>query len=404
MNLYIDIAISMVLIFLVFSVIVYVIQELVAVNGQYRGKMLWRAMAQLLDNAEFKDKRAIGKDGQKSPDKPTPLTNLFFDHAQIKTLQRDNETAPPYIPAENVAIALVDLVAQSAPEKSGNLLNDFASGLTTLAGSFDTAIIGFLPPTPKPGSAPTTPKPASAPAPPIVAVLQSVAQISTSIDDLRKNIEKWYNEYMNRVTGWYQAHTVLTIRLIAIAITLGFNLNAIRLVKDISNDSVLRTNLVGISERVTDHPDVINDLYNRRFEKEADSIRNAYKPAIDSEKDKVVQARLSVERDSVVTKAATKYTDLRIASIRTLTDMLSAVHLPIGWHSNPFTTCWNKFMALFDKPTRSPAFVEILLALLGWLITAGCLSMGAPFWFNLLIQLVNVRRTGIKPNGAKKNK
>jgi hypothetical protein len=44
----------------------------------------------------------------------------------------------------------------------------------------------------------------------------------------------------------------------------------------------------------------------------------------------------------------------------------------------------------------------VLLLLLGWLITAGCLSMGAPFWFNLLVQLVNVRRSGVKPKEEKK--
>ncbi len=46
----------------------------------------------------------------------------------------------------------------------------------------------------------------------------------------------------------------------------------------------------------------------------------------------------------------------------------------------------------------------VLLAILGWGVTAGCLSMGAPFWFNLLVQLVNVRRTGVKPDDNKKEK
>ncbi len=58
MNLYNDVAISLVLVFLVFSIIVYVVQELVAVNFQYRGKMLWRAIAQLLDDAVFMAGRA----------------------------------------------------------------------------------------------------------------------------------------------------------------------------------------------------------------------------------------------------------------------------------------------------------------------------------------------------------
>ena len=40
---------------------------------------------------------------------------------------------------------------------------------------------------------------------------------------------------------------------------------------------------------------------------------------------------------------------------------------------------------------------NVLLRLLGWLITAIALSFGAPFWFETLNKLVNIRKTGIKP-------
>jgi hypothetical protein len=46
----------------------------------------------------------------------------------------------------------------------------------------------------------------------------------------------------------------------------------------------------------------------------------------------------------------------------------------------------------------SSKFTNILLLILGWLIGAGCISMGAPFWFDILGKLVNVRRSGVKPD------
>jgi hypothetical protein len=397
MNLYIDVAISLVLVFLVFSIIVYVVQELVAVNLQYRGKMLWRALAQLLDNAVFKGKRSIGREGMANPGAETPLTDLFFNHPQIKALQRDDKTPTSYIPAENVGIALVDLVAQNANPRTGNLLNDFGSGLRVLEGKFAPIVKGFLPGVGVGAKVPNQ-------APPIVAVLQSITQISTSVDDLQKNIEKWYNEYMQRVTGWYQAHTVFTIRIIAVVVTLAFNLNCIRLVKNISTDSVLRSNLVGISERIADRPETITGLINQQFKKTADSIQKAHQPAIDSAKDPAVRSSLSNQRDSVVAAAVGTYTGKQIQSIRDLTDTLSTAHLAIGWRSNPVITCWKKLMAALGGERWQTSWAEILLALLGWAVTAGCLSMGAPFWFNLLIQLVNVRRTGVKPDDNKKKK
>jgi hypothetical protein len=389
MNLYIDVAISLVLVFLVFSIIVYIVQELVAVNFQYRGKMLWRAIAQLLDNAIFKDKLSIGKEGLKIPGTATPLTDVFFSHPQIKALQRDDNTQASYIPAENVGIALVDLVARNANAPSGDLFNDFNNGLQVLAKQFAPVVKPFLPNPPGGGAVA-----GKQPAPPIVDVLQSITKVSASIDDLRKNIEKWYNEYMKRVTGWYQTHTVWTVRIIAVVVTLAFNLNCIRLVEDISKNSVLRSNLVGISERIADHPATITDLYNKQFNQVADSINKVYQKGIDTVKEPA-KTNLSNKRDSVVAVAAGIYTDKRVGSIHNLTDTLSDAHLAIGWQSDPLN---------IGKKAGLDWLGAVLLAILGWGVTAGCLSMGAPFWFNLLVQLVNVRRTGVKPDDNKKKK
>jgi hypothetical protein len=40
----------------------------------------------------------------------------------------------------------------------------------------------------------------------------------------------------------------------------------------------------------------------------------------------------------------------------------------------------------------------------GWLITAAALSLGAPFWFDLLNKLVNLRQTGLPPNADSKSR
>ena len=38
--------------------------------------------------------------------------------------------------------------------------------------------------------------------------------------------------------------------------------------------------------------------------------------------------------------------------------------------------------------------MKLFLSILGWLITALAISLGAPFWFDLLTKLVNIRGTG----------
>ncbi len=46
---------------------------------------------------------------------------------------------------------------------------------------------------------------------------------------------------------------------------------------------------------------------------------------------------------------------------------------------------------------RSGLFEVIQSHWLGWLITAAAVSLGAPFWFDLLNKLVNLRAAGKKP-------
>jgi hypothetical protein len=40
---------------------------------------------------------------------------------------------------------------------------------------------------------------------------------------------------------------------------------------------------------------------------------------------------------------------------------------------------------------------DVVLKLLGWTVTALAVSLGAPFWFDLLRKLVNIRSSGNKP-------
>src|ERR1700737_611252 len=130
MNTYLDTIISLVLIFTLFSVVPYVIQELIAVNLKYRGKMLWKSLAQLLDGFVLSGSSSLSK--PLPTQRITPQTDLLFGHPQIKSLQKDLQTLPSYIPAANFALAIMDIIANKAPSISNNLFNDFKSAITKL--------------------------------------------------------------------------------------------------------------------------------------------------------------------------------------------------------------------------------------------------------------------------------
>jgi hypothetical protein len=316
MNTYLDTALSIILIILIFSVITYVIQELIAVNLQSRGKMLYLAIGKLLDAS-----------GQQKK-----LADTFFSHAEIASLQKNPKRFPSYIPATNFALAIMDMVAAKSPvARTNNYFEDVRSGLLTFSSTDGN----------------------------LFAVLKNLADTSSDIKDLQHKLELWFNNYMDRVSGWYQANTVKTVRVIAVVVTISFNLNIIQMTREIAGNSALRANMAGMAQGIAAHPESVTNLF-----KIPDSAS---------------------KKELLTDEAIKKYNSDRIAAIKNLSTELSATSLPLGW--------------------KDPPEAIGLLTVLGWLITAGCISMGAPFWFNLLIQLVNLRRAGIKPadGSGKKN-
>ncbi len=362
MNAVLETGISLVLIFFIFSIVTYVIQELIAVNLKYRSKMLWKSMAQLFDGKEMAGRMKIvrGLDTNNAPN-----TNAFYDHAEIETLHQNLNRRPSYIPAANFALALMDIVASRVPAdvKQNDLFKDVKTGLQSYVNSDGK----------------------------IFEVLKNLLETSSDIQELQKKIENWFNSYMHRVTGWYESHTVVSVRLIALAVTLIFNINVIGLAKTIYKNGQLRSNLVALADNVVDHPETVTKYYSKTFDQQNASLISSYDQQI-AAADSVNKFKLEKEKADTLNKLAAQFTRLQQNAIDTLTGKLKSAGLPLGWAHSPFCgTAWQ------NAEGKNYTFYEILLILLGWAIGACCISMGAPFWFDMLNKLVNVRRTGVKP-------
>jgi len=64
-------------------------------------------------------------------------------------------------------------------------------------------------------------------------------------------------------------------------------------------------------------------------------------------------------------------------------EALNSLPLPLGWNGRDLPTGWNWIWAI-----------------VGWLITAFAIALGAPFWFNALDSLLKLRNAGAKPQRA----
>lgn len=100
------------------------------------------------------------------------------------------------------------------------------------------------------------------------------------------------------------------------------------------------------------------------------------------------------------------------ASVDALARQIGDLPLPIGWNfctgeasktpTPPGVPAPGAAGAVSHRclPADSSAIVPIILMIPGWLFTAIAISFGAPFWFELLNQFVNLRSTGPKAGRA----
>jgi hypothetical protein len=366
MNTFLETGISLVLLFFLFGIITYVIQELIAINLKYRSKMLWKSLEQLLDSKVLITGRINLM--KALPVDKAPKTTAFYDHPQIACLQKDLDRKPSYIPAANFALAIMDLVAAKAPAKGNTYFATVQSGLQAYSDSGGK----------------------------IAAVLRNLVDTSADIKELQQKIEDWYNQYMQRVTGWYESHSIVSVRLIALALTLIFNVNVIHLSKVIYQDGQIRSKLVSLAENMSDNPAAVTPYYAGAFDKLAESRKQFYTIQINEATSDSAKKAIQRSMDASLDTLASTYTEKQKQAARHLIDTLKSTGLPLGWTSYPFHCDYWKKM-----DPKHHWKINLLLTLLGWLIGAACISMGAPFWFDIMGKLVNVRRSGLKPDKSK---
>ena len=376
-----EIAIGLMFIYLVLSLVCSKINEyIVAHLRSWRADTLEQTLSNLLDNEALK--------------------NELYAHPLIKSLGTA-KAKPSYIPSHLFSLALLDIVDTKV---SSDLVRGSGSNRTGLA-SVDTAKskedADISPPTPPlanapepgasgivaqekegPGAAVPPPPPATVPAPntPVGQKLDAVKQqidtltadlqasslppqltkalsvfvkeAEADTDKIRKNVEGWFNESMERASGVYKRKTQLIILVIALVATVFANADTIMIVNRLSQETTLRAAATAAADKII-HSSKTGDT-----------------PTLDS-------------------------------------TQISQLNMTIGWSNDVndlrhFPGCTTE-SASSPKIDGAKFFQELPMKLIGLAITVFAVSMGAPFWFDLLGKLVNMRNAGRNPTEAPKN-
>ena len=187
------------------------------------------------------------------------------------------------------------------------------------------------------------------------------ADAAGDITRFRTSLEHWYDDHMARVSGWYKRHvTVITLSVGAVLVLL-LNLNAITIGRALYSDSAIRSAVSAVAAKGTNCP--------------APS-------ASPSSSESQSQLNCLGDLETQLTAAA-------------------QAGLPLGWGTpadcaGPNANC-NVLEKLGIISRHGNPVWELILVLLGFLITIAAIAPGAQFWFGLLVKLGGLRASGPPP-------
>lgn len=182
-----------------------------------------------------------------------------------------------------------------------------------------------------------------------------VVKVEHQVEKFQENLEDWFNDAMDRVTGWYKRWTQAILLGFALFVVVMMNADSIMLIQSFSNDKDLRAAVAQAAQRITAN-----------------------------------QTNLDTVRETIQKET-------------------NALQLPLGWSMD-----WNDARHIpgiteygYDNYSKGELFRIIvggwILKILGLAISIFAVSMGAPFWFDTLSKFVNLRGAGTPPGETKKS-
>lgn len=164
-----------------------------------------------------------------------------------------------------------------------------------------------------------------------------------NLERFRTNVERAFDDAMTRAQGWYKRKVQLVLLIIAVALAVGLNVDTVHVGTRLWKDAALRA---AVASKATG--------------------------AVQG------QATQSSGTQSGGTQSTAAATTSPAQDAADAVDKVKQLDLPVGWGSD--NAPHGKVGALSSVP--------------GWIITIAALTLGAPFWFDVLSRLARLRGSG----------
>jgi hypothetical protein len=241
-----------------------------------------------------------------------------------------------------------------------------------------------------------------------------VEHYATVTDAAFVNLEKWFNSAQDRAQQWFTLHTRLITIVAAFIAAFVLQLDTIALIKRLSTDADLRAKLVAVSGPIQQQADKILDETQRAVIGQAmhqaalSELAKTYTlpnglgdhadfPSMDEAKAWLATHLASdPKRDEIVNSYERLITNAKLdAYLAAMQKLVATSGLDLLPDPYPLRLSpgWTKGRWLPHLFITNGEWSWPKRRLLGVLVSAALLSLGAPFWYNALKSLTNLRPT-----------
>lgn len=325
-NAALDVAIGLVFIYAIYSLLATTITELVASIFSLRGVDLRKGISRMLDDCSPR-KPLLSKIRLKKNESPcdqpevVKLSGEFLKQPEIVYLSKRESKPPSYIKSKTFAKGFVNALFEKHGTKDLQEIKKKLQNSNSLTNKF---------------------------------ILNLINEANDDILIFKSLAEDWFNETMERVSGWYKKRIQIITVFVGLIMSFSMSIDTIAIGQKLSQDKKTRLAMVEVASKYADGFVFADSLSNDNLEK------------INQLNNKV---------DSLLVQVQNSNTIMEI--------------------SRPDN------FGLWDDDNNVK---ESWLWIAGCFLTAIALSVGAPFWFDLLSRLINLRGAGIKESTQTKSR
>jgi len=359
-----EIVIGLIFIYLLLSLLASTVQELVASLVSLRGKMLLKAILKLLEVenlAGTEDEAARKKMLEEFKQKI--INSKVYKKYSSKFLWI--EQLPSYLSAEQVTGLIQDLMAEEADSAPPSMVGERGLDAPAAPVSRGMSMLDAVQQSDlkKQLSIITGNAPAGGGGMGLRSLDSNPEDEATAMDTAKSAFKVHYDEIMDRATDWYKRSVHISLIAIGMVLAVAFDADTFKIFNSLTDNPDDRQELMTLAESF---------VANNKIETYA------------------IPPRDSNATDSAKLVRVTELTGL-VDSI--LVNEIRKIPSPLGLG---WTPTYNQQLATAESNGRS-AVLFFLIKLFGWFITALAMSLGAPFWFDLLQKVINIRNAGVRP-------